>query len=641
MLDFKVIKAAVSINDVCKNYINYTTCNKKNAKARCPFHSDKDPSFVVNFDGEYAGTFHCFGCGVHGDIIDFVELMEHTSKPEAAYRICDLFAPHLLTADNGKFKRQLQKATRKAKEEREELTTKVRELCEFIEKNDEKKASNYITTLDNQEFSLDEMYTLLRTEGAESTADEIGRKYHPEDYEDTEKRGRGRPTKELLCRESFEKWLEDNGIVVRRNAITRAVSVTGLEDVKLSDDLRDVQTPIVIHDRIKFEYSCSLDNVCNLLGVIAGANEFNPILDLLADAPEWDGVDRLSAVCEALHIPADDQPSRAYIKKWFIQCISLQYNTKKAPFGAEGVLVLQGAQGVGKTSCIRKLALHDTNDGYLTKEFREGIGTFKEGVIVRTDNKDSVSQATRAWVVELGELSGTMKKSLADDLKAFITQVTDEYRAPYTREAATYSRRTSFFGTVNDDEFLVDPTGSRRWWVVPIRERIDLDALDFIDKIQFWKQIETYSNEDRQSFRLTPEEMEILQKRNTEFEKPAPAVNEILDIIADADKRPTAYKWIPTTVTAFMNHYSLSKYSARAVGQAIKYIQNQDERVKRLTIVSPEQVEEYGLTSNRGRFVTLPYHKNAVIYGSPSQIPPEERVTLADDAAKIVQEKMK
>lgn len=636
-IDFSVIKDAVPIDKVCKHYIDYATCSEEKATARCPFHNDRTPSFVVNFVGEYAGTFHCFGCHAHGDIIDFVERMEHSSKPEAALKICDLFAPGLLTDDNGKFERKLKNAKKKAEKEKKELTFQVRELCELLRKDGkEEKADNYISHIEGEKFSVDDMYTLLRLEGAKGTADKIETKYHCEEHGDAA--GRGRPTKEPLCLESFKEWLENNGIVVRRNAITRAVSVTGLEDVKLSDDLRATHIPIVIHDKVKFDYSCSLDTVCNLLSVIAGANEFNPVLDLLTNSPDWDGVDRLATVYEALHISKDDKLSRTYIKKWFIQCISLQYNTKKAPFGAEGVLVLQGAQGIGKTSCIRKLALHDTTDGYLTKEFREGIGAFKEGVIVRTDNKDSVAQATSAWVVELGELSGTMRKSLADDLKAFVTQATDEYRAPYTRESATYSRRTSYFGTVNDSEFLVDPTGSRRWWVIPIPERIDLAALDTLDKIQFWKQIKKYSDQNRQSFRLSQDEMENLNERNAEFEKLPPAVDEILDIVAQADEQPTKHEWIPNTTTAFVEYYpSLSKYSLKIVRQAINYISAKDERIIFLNSVTSEQAKKYGLKSTRGRFVVLPYQKTAIIYSCPSKIPPEKRVPLANGTPRTEQ----
>lgn len=51
---------------------------------RCPFHAERTPSFGVSRD---AGLFHCFGCGVGGDVIRFVERIERVSFPEAVARL--------------------------------------------------------------------------------------------------------------------------------------------------------------------------------------------------------------------------------------------------------------------------------------------------------------------------------------------------------------------------------------------------------------------------------------------------------------------------------------------------------------------------------------------------------------------------
>src|SRR3954470_17302901 len=49
-------------------------------KGLCPFHGEKSPSFHVN--GE-KGFFHCFGCGLGGDVIKFVELYDKVAFPDA------------------------------------------------------------------------------------------------------------------------------------------------------------------------------------------------------------------------------------------------------------------------------------------------------------------------------------------------------------------------------------------------------------------------------------------------------------------------------------------------------------------------------------------------------------------------------
>src|SRR5215213_10143105 len=53
-------------------------------KGLCPFHGEKTPSFHVNGD---KGFFHCFGCGVGGDVIKFVELYDKVTFPEAVRQL--------------------------------------------------------------------------------------------------------------------------------------------------------------------------------------------------------------------------------------------------------------------------------------------------------------------------------------------------------------------------------------------------------------------------------------------------------------------------------------------------------------------------------------------------------------------------
>lgn len=53
-------------------------------------------------------------------------------------------------------------------------------------------------------------------------------------------------------------------------------------------------------------------------------------------------------------------------------------------------------------------------------------------------------------------------------LKGFITADCDKLRRPYARGDSEYQRRTVYFASVNEDTFLVDPTGNTRWWTIPV-----------------------------------------------------------------------------------------------------------------------------------------------------------------------------
>jgi DNA primase len=64
----KHVKANIKISQVIRARIEVTQQGSA-LKARCPFHQERTPSFSINDDGGY---YHCFGCGAHGDAIDFV-----------------------------------------------------------------------------------------------------------------------------------------------------------------------------------------------------------------------------------------------------------------------------------------------------------------------------------------------------------------------------------------------------------------------------------------------------------------------------------------------------------------------------------------------------------------------------------------
>ncbi len=77
--DTDLIKEKVDIVDFLKQYLTLTPTGK-NFKALCPFHQEKTPSFFISPERK---IWHCFGCGLGGDVIKFAMLYEHIEFPEA------------------------------------------------------------------------------------------------------------------------------------------------------------------------------------------------------------------------------------------------------------------------------------------------------------------------------------------------------------------------------------------------------------------------------------------------------------------------------------------------------------------------------------------------------------------------------
>ena len=81
MSDFaQSVKQQVDIVKIVEGYIRLRKAGATNYSGLCPFHKEKSPSFNVHAVRQF---FHCFGCGVSGDVFTFVGRIENVSFPEA------------------------------------------------------------------------------------------------------------------------------------------------------------------------------------------------------------------------------------------------------------------------------------------------------------------------------------------------------------------------------------------------------------------------------------------------------------------------------------------------------------------------------------------------------------------------------
>jgi len=374
--------------------------------------------------------------------------------------------------------------------------------------------------------------------------------------EKTAERKQKRSLPENLDMATMEQFLTENGIKVRQNVISHEIEISGIGG-EYNPETIGSELHIILFDRLKKDFRCDKNLVADLLGVIAGKHRFNPVIDML-ESITWDKKDRLNDLCGIIGIDPMDKLSKSLLAKWLCQCVAMAYNDPAEPYGADGLLVLQGPQGIGKTTFVSKLCMgrHDL---------------YKLGQYLDTKDKDTSRRCTSAWVVELGEVETTLRSDL-ERLKAFITAERDEYRLPYGKADQVLTRRTSLIATCNTDRFLIDPTGSRRFWTVPINH-IDLDALNRFDFLPLWAEVASWVKGNRQYFRLSREEQTELAERNTEHEKPLKAQLEVEDILEDATEDKQWFEWKYISVSTFKaQNDSLRGYSVEQIGKALDKI---------------------------------------------------------------------
>ena len=366
-----------------------------------------------------------------------------------------------------------------------------------------------------------------------------------------------------LDEDYLKEWLDKHGYLIRKNMITHEIEISGMGDYYDSESLR-ANLHTVIFNEIQYDFACTSTWVRDLIPLVASQNRFNPVLDYLHSAPSWDGVNRFDYLCDVLHLSENDTLSRTLLKKWMMQSVSLLFNSEVKPFGADGVLTLMGKQGIGKTRFFELLAMRP--------DF------VRLGQYLDFNDKDTIIRTTSSWITELGEIEQTFRTS-PEKLKAFITNAKDHYRVPYGHADAHVLRRTSFCATANSERPLVDQTGSRRYWVIPV-QAVDLKAMEALDTLQLWKQTEQDVHaEGLQAFRLTPNEQQLLYERNSLYQTKLKGQEEIEDILATAANDPNRYTWEYMTVSTFMTYHDvLRKYNSSEIGKALSRIGVEEKR---------------------------------------------------------------
>lgn len=275
-------------------------------------------------------------------------------------------------------------------------------------------------------------------------------------------------------------------------------------------------------------FNFSTDSLQEFITLLADANQYSPVTTWI-DSKPWDGKSRLADLCNTITVSPGFSPELkdTLIRKWLISAVAAAYS--KNGISVRGVLIFQGDQGIGKTHWFKQLA-------------PEHLDVIQDGVILRPDDKDSVKHAVSHWLVELGELDATFKRSDIAQLKAFITRDRDSLRMPYARKESRFARRTVFFGSVNPKEFLNDPTGNTRFWTIPCAA---INHNHGIDMQQLWAEIKA-EYLGKETYHLTELEAEQLNTSNDDYMAIDPVEERIMESL-NWDSAPTSWDWIQAT----------------------------------------------------------------------------------------------
>ncbi len=203
----------------------------------------------------------------------------------------------------------------------------------------------------------------------------------------------------------------------------------------------------------------------------AEQRKFHPVRDYLESLAPWDGECRIEYLFQRC-LQAEDTPYiRAVARKVFAAAVArvLQPGVK-----FDSIPVLDGIQGIGKSSLFRELAGRE----------------FYSETLSLTDmsDKSGAEKLQGYWIVEIGELAG-MRKADIEKVKAFLSTTDDAYRPSYGRVVESHLRQCIMVATVNGERgYLRDTTGNRRFWVVKCLQTDPVRRFSFTpeERDQIW-----------------------------------------------------------------------------------------------------------------------------------------------------------
>lgn len=272
------------------------------------------------------------------------------------------------------------------------------------------------------------------------------------------------------------------------------------QDLKMNKDNFEIVgefadiTPLEVTAHFQSHYNMDVtrERVEACFYQVAEQKGFYGILDWLKGL-EWDGVPRLDnwlvrgaqAVCKD-HIKGHGDYVRQASRRWLVGAVARRFDPGCV---MDFMLILQGKQGIGKSSLFRIMFGHDN-----TLEFSRKSA----------QGKDEAMNTHMAWCVSDEELDN-LNNSQRNDLKALITIRTDQVRLPYAKKPVRMPRQFVWAGSTNDSQFLPeDHSGHRRFVVIEVGQ-VDFKYLEkwreqlWAEAVVAYQNGEEFANVDKAS----------------------------------------------------------------------------------------------------------------------------------------------
>lgn len=243
---------------------------------------------------------------------------------------------------------------------------------------------------------------------------------------------------------------------------------------------------------------------------------YNPVTDFLDGCGTWDGEDRIRAY--ARRVPTDYDLWPDYFHRWMLAMVAQWMNLSR-DYGNAVVPMLIGRQGTHKSTFCRLLLPPELREYYIDD--------------IKLDNAEQVERMlSRMLLVNIDEYNAKTDREQAK-IKRVLTEKDVQTRKMRSDQYELRPRMASFIATTNEQEPLVDPTGSRRYLCCEVTGLIDTDTP--IDYRQLYAQAVQELHSGAQ-WHFTKAEEEAISLHNERYRRESTSEAVLLSFFEPAER---------------------------------------------------------------------------------------------------------
>jgi predicted P-loop ATPase len=272
---------------------------------------------------------------------------------------------------------------------------------------------------------------------------------------------------------------------IRLNKLTKRIEINGAP-VSISRAKIQLATKYGILAR------SGREDLQDILMELAEENAYSPIEEYLQSLPQPENTAILHNLAER-YFGAALPIYESFLRRTLISAVA---RALSPGCKVDTALILQGDQGFQKSSFFKVLA----------------GGIYFDDSLGAVSDKDERLKLHRAWFIEWAELETVFSRKDVSATKAFLSSSVDALRPPYHRDIEDFPRASIICGSTNRNEFLSDETGNRRFWVIPVEKKVDVDLLTQ-ERDAIWAAA-VLAYKSGEQWWLTPEEETLLAQAN-------------------------------------------------------------------------------------------------------------------------------